>query len=77
MIIKYSTINLSIKEKSKHPKSNYIVPGLYFYDNKVIEIAILIEPSVRGELEIAFVNNAYLQAGSLSVVSTLDLMLVM
>jgi len=58
---------ISIEEKPKEPKSNFAVPGIYFYDNEVIQIAKNIEPSKRGELEITDVNNAYLKAGKLSV----------
>ena len=62
---------ISIEEKPQHPKSNYAIPGIYFYDNEVVEIATFIKPSARGEFEISDINKIYLERGKLHV-SILD-----
>jgi glucose-1-phosphate thymidylyltransferase len=65
--IDHSGRAISIEEKPEQPKSNYAITGLYFYDNKVLDIAASIRPSHRGELEISDVNRVYMEAGELSV----------
>ncbi len=59
---------ISLEEKPKHPKSNYIIPGLYFYDSDVLQLAKTLQPSARGELEITDLNRLYLESGKLQVI---------
>ena len=59
---------ISLEEKPKHPKSNYIIPGLYFYDAEVLALAKTLQPSARGELEITDLNRLYLESGKLQVI---------
>ncbi|HCY46904.1 MAG TPA: glucose-1-phosphate thymidylyltransferase [Flavobacteriales bacterium] len=68
-VVEFDSTNkaISIEEKPEKPKSNYAVPGLYYYDNSVVDIAAQLEPSARGEYEITDINKAYLKAGKLKV----------